>query len=99
VRLEGLLPGRQRRIGRPSELGVDVPHQLEGVLVPAHPDVQAVLLDPAVLAAPAGALAAQPPAELVEGHALEALAPIGSQTKKPSTRRRVAPEIRSGLAE
>ena len=69
-------PGRTRPASRrsdsarvPTELGVALAHQAEGVLVEAHPEVQAVLLDAARRSASRGALAAEPPAELVDGDA------------------------------
>ena len=67
--LEGLVPGGERLAGLALELLVGAPHDPEGVLVEAEPDVQPVLLDPHVVVgvAPAGALAAEAPAELVDG--------------------------------
>ena len=68
--MEGVAPGAQRGIGGPIELFVDAADDIEGVFVEAEPDVEAVLLDPLCpgdISPPAGALAAQPPAELVDG--------------------------------
>src|SRR5512132_2344191 len=73
--LEGVLDraDRARRVAR--ELVVALAQQPEGVVVEAQPDVQAVLLDALMRAAPAGALAAESPAELVDGDALVPLLP------------------------
>ena len=75
---ERVAPGldRRRRIGvRAIELGVALAQEAEGVLVVAQPQVQAVLLDPAVRAAAAGPLAAEPPSALVHRDRLQLVAP------------------------
>ena len=69
-------PDRRLRVGRRAvELLVALAQQPEGVLVVAEPEVQAVLLDAAVHAAAARALAAEPPAALVDGDRLDLLLP------------------------
>ncbi len=73
-RLERLLDGGERRVrlAQPERrhLLVAVAHQPEGVLVEAAPDMQPMLEDAVALAllAAARALAAEPPAHLVDGH-------------------------------
>ena len=103
-RVEGVAPGAQRSVGGAVELLVDAADDVEGVLVEAEPDVEAVLLDAlggvggSDLPAPAGALAAQPPAQLVDGDVV-ALAQLGrrcqleggGQTARSATKDRHSP--------
>ena len=67
--LERVVEARERGAGLAAELRVGVAHQPEGVVVEAEPDVQPVLLDPVRVSRVAAArpLAAEPPAELVDG--------------------------------
>src|SRR6185503_8402635 len=66
-RCEGVLPGGDRTPpGLAPELGVALAHQLEGVLVEPHPDVQPVLLDAVSGTAARRTLAAEAPADLVD---------------------------------
>jgi hypothetical protein len=79
-RLDGVAPGQDRcaRVGAgPVQLGVALAQEPEGVLVEPEPDVQPVLLDPAVATAAAGTLAPEPPSSLVDDDAVEAPAPAG----------------------
>ncbi len=97
ARLEGRVPRRQRRLGRAPELLVALLHRVERVVVEAEPDVQAVLEDAVghrALAA-ARALAAEPPAGLVDGD-LVAVAQLGrgGQLERGRDRRRPAAEHR-----
>ena len=92
VALEGVVPMGQRRAGWAAEFGVHGAHHREGVVVPAHPDVQAVFFDAVMLAAAAGALAAQAPAQLIDGDGLVAAAPVCGVRQRigGSQRRRAA---------
>src|ERR1700675_4340495 len=76
--LERVVPARERGTRRPAQLRIAVLHDAEGVFVEPEPEVQPVLLDTPVSAAPARALAAEAPADLVHGDALEALPPAGT---------------------
>ena len=81
-------PGADRagRIGdRAVELGVDLAEHAEGGVVAAEQDVQAVLLDAAVRPAAAGALAAEPPAPLVDGDRVQ---PLAASRRSSAPRRR-----------
>jgi hypothetical protein len=75
LRLERVLPGLERVVGLLHPLAVRRAHQRERVVVEAHERVQAVLLDALAdeVVAPRRALAAEPPALLVDRH-LEAFA-------------------------
>ena len=67
-RRERLLDGGDRLARRAVQLGVRGTQGREGVLVPAEPHVQPVLEDAPVRPLPSGrALAAEPPAHLVDG--------------------------------
>ena len=55
-------------LGIAAEFGVTFAHQPKGVLVEAEPDMQPVLLDAVRSPAPRGALAAEPPAKLIDAH-------------------------------
>ena len=75
-----LIPVANRSIGigcRSVEFAVALSKQCEGVLVGAEPDVKAVLLDPAVVPATGGTLAAEPRAALVDGDRFETVSPTG----------------------
>src|ERR1700689_613567 len=78
--LEGVLQRGERMRGRSLELCVGFAHYAKGVFVEAEPDMQTVLLDALALVgvevAPAGALAPQAPAGLIDGD-LEAIAQLG----------------------
>jgi hypothetical protein len=78
VRLPGLVPARERRAAGPRELVVHRLHHRERVVVEPEEQVEAVLLDPigARRVAAARALAAEPPAQLVDRDVV-ALAPAG----------------------
>ena len=86
----GSIASRHVRIGaagsvrRPVELGVALAQQPEGVLVVAEPQVQPVLLDPAVRTAAARSLAAEAPAPLVDGDRLELV--LASPARSAATR-------------
>ena len=72
---ESVAPGGQRRAGRAFQARIRFLDHLEGVGVKAEPDVQTVLLDALahLRIAPAGALAAQAPAQLVDGDGVPVL--------------------------
>ncbi len=77
---DGVMPGLDRRIRigcRPVEFGVALAQQREGVLVRSEPDVQPVLFDPAIRTAARRALAAQPPAALIDRDRFEPVPPAG----------------------
>ena len=69
VRLERVLPRRERRARRAPEQAVRLAQHAKRVLVEPEQDVQPVLLDALLVVgvSPRGALAAEPPAELVDG--------------------------------
>ena len=72
--LEGIAPAGEAGLGvQLVALGIAGAHQGKGVLVEAHPQVQAVLLDALRGPAPRGALAAQAPAQLVNSDLVAAL--------------------------
>ena len=69
----------------PIELLVAFVEELEGVLVPPEPHVQAVFLDPTVQSTTAGPLSAEPPPALVDGDGLEVITP--ARLAQPPRRR------------
>ena len=73
VFLERIFPGRDPAIGIPVEFLVTLPQKPERVFVKAEPDVQPVLFDAVGGTAARRALAAQPPAELIDGDVEAAL--------------------------
>jgi hypothetical protein len=87
VGLEGGLEGGERGVGGAAERLVAFAHDRKGVVVPAEPDVQAVLLDALAVGrvAAAGSLAAEAPAELIDGD-LEVVLPVGGLGQGPGGR-------------
>ncbi len=83
MREEGLVEGRQRRAGGPVQFLVALPQVMEGVVVEAEPDMDAVFLDALVVGgiASAGPLAAETPALLVQGD-LVTLCQLGSLVRR-----------------
>src|ERR1044071_1703883 len=79
LRLERVLPRRQRLMRIAIQLAIHGAHHPKRVRVEAHPDVQAVLFDAiaGVGIAAARALAAETPAELIDGDVVMRREPIG----------------------
>ncbi len=82
MREESLVEGRQGRAGRPVQFLVALPQAVEGIVVEAEPDMDAMFLDALVVGrlASAGPLAAETPALLVQGDLVTVL-PVGLTSK------------------
>src|SRR6478672_3986837 len=72
------------------QLLVALAQQPERIVVASEPDVQPVLLDTSRRAAAGRALAAQPPADLIDGDVISALVPGPGQFKSRRNRRAAA---------
>src|SRR4051812_14924804 len=99
--MERFTPCRERRAARTAYRAVHVAHHGEHILIEAKDDVQPVLFDAVGTRtiATAGALAAEAPSHLVDGH-LVLLAQLGSRAEPVGGRhpRRTASDDRDFLS-